>query len=170
MKKLPQRIAIIGLPGSGKSTFAMELGNMLNLPVHHLDLHCFTGSVRRDQDKFISIQEDLVAEDSWIIEGCSIATLPLRFRRADAVIYLDFPRLLCAWRVFKRGFSMDSNLSKSGCLGPLNWTLLVYIWNFKRDKQERIDTLVARYPHLDYYHLKNSKDMDTFLNALREHS
>ena len=32
-----KRVVIIGLPGSGKSTFAIELGEKLNIPVHHLD-------------------------------------------------------------------------------------------------------------------------------------
>ncbi|MFW5904155.1 MAG: AAA family ATPase [Candidatus Saliniplasma sp.] len=31
------KIAIIGSPGSGKSTFAKKLGKKLNIPVYHLD-------------------------------------------------------------------------------------------------------------------------------------
>ena len=37
----PQRFAIIGLPGSGKSTFASKLGIILDISVHHLDGHIF---------------------------------------------------------------------------------------------------------------------------------
>lgn len=31
------KIAVIGSGGSGKSTFSRKLGNILNLPVYHLD-------------------------------------------------------------------------------------------------------------------------------------
>ena len=40
-EKIPKRIALIGLPGSGKSTFAVKLGKRLAIPVHHLDKHMF---------------------------------------------------------------------------------------------------------------------------------
>lgn len=36
-----KKFAIIGLPGSGKSTFSVKLGKILNIPVHHLDRHIF---------------------------------------------------------------------------------------------------------------------------------
>jgi len=37
----PKKFALIGLPGSGKSTFASKLGKILGIPVHHLDRHMF---------------------------------------------------------------------------------------------------------------------------------
>lgn len=41
-----KRIAVIGLPGSGKSTFATRLGKTLRIPVHHLDKHMFDGRTK----------------------------------------------------------------------------------------------------------------------------
>lgn len=74
-KEIRKRIAIIELPGNGKSTFSTKFGNILNIPVHHLDRHMFDGRKKRDRQEFLSIKESLVSEESWIIEGCSLSTL-----------------------------------------------------------------------------------------------
>ena len=50
-KNFPKRIAIIGLPGSGKSTFAIELGKVLRVPVHHLDRHMFEPNGKKKDKK-----------------------------------------------------------------------------------------------------------------------
>jgi shikimate kinase len=49
IKENPRRIAIIGLPGSGKSTFSIKLGKLLNIPVYHLDRHVFDGRKKREK-------------------------------------------------------------------------------------------------------------------------
>lgn len=61
-KEKLNRIAIIGLPGSGKSIFAVRLRNLLDIPVHHLDKHMFDGKTKRDKQEFLSIKEALVNE------------------------------------------------------------------------------------------------------------
>lgn len=133
MEKL-KRIAVIGLPGSGKSTFATGLGKKLGIPVHHLDKHMFDGRTKIDRQKFLSIKETLVNEDSWIIEGCSLSTVEMRFARADTIIYFHLSRWLCIWRVLKRLFIVDKKIVDTGCLNGINWGLIKYIWNFDRDK------------------------------------
>ena len=54
----PKKFALIGLPGSGKSTFASKLGEILNIPVHHLDRHMFEpGGKKRDKQELIETQK-----------------------------------------------------------------------------------------------------------------
>lgn len=36
-----QKICIFGRPGSGKSTFALQLHKKLNLPLYHLDKYFY---------------------------------------------------------------------------------------------------------------------------------
>ena len=70
-KTHPKRFALIGLPGSGKSTFATKLGQILGIPVHHLDRHMFeTGGKKRDKQEFIEIQKRMLDEEAWIVEDC----------------------------------------------------------------------------------------------------
>lgn len=165
---IPKRIAIIGLPGSGKSTFAIALGKILNIPVHHLDKHMFEGRKKRNKDEFLVVKEALIKEDSWIIEGCSISTLEMRFAAADTIIYLNLPRLTCIWRVCKRMFFSNDHLSETGCLNGVNWALIKYIWNFERDKREGIEDLRKRYPEVNFMVFHYQEDLEKYLEEFKK--
>jgi adenylate kinase family enzyme len=169
-RKNPKRIAIIGLPGSGKSTFAIKLGKLLNIPVHHLDRHMFDGRKKREKAEFLALKESLLKEDAWIIEGCSFSTLEMRFARADAVIYFDLPRMLCIWRVCKRLFAFDQRLSETGCLDGVNWMLIKYIWNFNRDKGQGIEELSKRYLAVEFLVFHRTRDLDEYLENLKDNN
>lgn len=165
-KEIPQRIAIIGLPGSGKSTFANKLGNIFDIPVYHLDKHMWAGSgKKRDKNEFLSIQKEMVEKELWIIEGCSISTLEMRFSQADTVIYFQLPRLTCLWRVFKRLFIRDK--SDTGCANVVNLKLLKYIWNFENKKRERIEEFKKKYPQVDFIVFKNSREAEEYLQKFK---
>lgn len=166
VKNRPKRIAIIGLPGSGKSTLACKLGRLWNIPVHHLDKAVFIDNKKRDEEELICMQQQVLDQDSWIIEGCSIKTLGMRFARADLILYLRFPRLVCLWRVFKRMFVKNQDLAGSGCINYVNWSLAKYIWTFKREKSSRINQLRNEYSSVPFHTFRNSQEVEEFLKIL----
>ncbi len=160
----PKRIVIIGLPGSGKSTFAAKLGQILKIPVHHLDRHMFVANgKKRDREEFVAIQKALIEEESWIIEGCSISTLEMRFARADTLIYFHLPRFVCIWRILKRFFTPDESLCDTGCAKVINGKILKYIWNFDKEKREGIEALRKKYPRVDFILFESSQDAAKYL-------
>lgn len=161
-----KRVAVIGLPGSGKSTFAIKLGEKLGIPVHHLDKHMFEGRTKRNKEEFLSIKKALVKEEAWVIEGCSLSTLEMRFARADTIIYFRLPRSLCIWRVIKRLFTFDNTIADTGCLNGINWTLVKYIWNFDRNTRDRLQELRERYPKVEFIVFHKAQDPDKFLRRL----
>lgn len=98
-----KRVAIIGPGGSGKSVLARRLGDMLGVEVIHLDaLFWKPGWVETDFDEWQRTVEELAGGRSWIIDGNYGRTMEVRLAAADTVIFLDFPRLTCLWRVIKR--------------------------------------------------------------------
>jgi adenylate kinase family enzyme len=166
---IPKRFAFIGLPGSGKSTFAAKLGKLLNLPVHHLDRHMFEANgKKKNKQEFIAIQKALLAEESWIIEGCSYSTFEMRFASAQTIIYFHLPRLLCTWRVLKRRFFPDKTLCDTavGCSQIFNYEIVRYIWTFDRDKRERIEELRKKYPQVVFRIFTSSNEADKYLKDL----
>lgn len=94
---------MIGNPGSGKSTFAKRLGEKLKREVIHLDnLYCLPGGTTSGGRDWEKIQERLVKEKRWIIEGMYLRTLDIRLKRADMVIFLNIPNWLALYRAIKR--------------------------------------------------------------------
>lgn len=162
--KYPKKIAIIGLPGSGKSTLASKLGQILDIPVYHLDRHMFEqDGKKRDKQEFVETQKTLLDETSWIVEGCSFSTFEMRFAKADVLIYFHFSRFICFWRLFKRIFNYKQDF---GGLRIPNSELLKYTWNFDKEKRARIEELKEKYPQTDFLIFRNQKDADLFLREI----
>jgi adenylate kinase family enzyme len=157
----PKKFALIGLPGSGKSTFAAKLGEILDIPVHHLDTHMFEpGGKKKDKQAFIEIQKAILDERAWVVEGCSFSTFEMRFAKADVLIYFHFSRLVCFWRLFKRVFNYKRDF---GGLRAVTWEILKYTWNFDKEKRTRIEELRKKYPQIGFHIFRDQKDADLFL-------
>ena len=100
-----QRVLVIGSPGAGKSTLAIELARRTSLPLIHLDQQYWRpGWIEPSKDEWREQVTQLIAGDRWIIDGNYGGTLEQRLARADTVIDLELPGLLCLARVALRGW------------------------------------------------------------------
>ncbi len=78
------RIAIIGCGGSGKSHLARSLGVVLGITPAHLDgLYYDRNWKPLDKEEFAALQQDLVAEPRWIIDGNYASSLPVLARLVE---------------------------------------------------------------------------------------
>jgi adenylate kinase family enzyme len=153
-----QRVTIFGLPGSGKSTLAVRMASKLQLPVYHLDKYFFVGGwVERDRDEFLAIQEGLVSQPAWVIDGNARHSLEMRYARSDLVIYMQLNRLLCLWRLLWRAIRPDTEIEDlpSGCSKGVRWRLIRYMWTFDSWMQTHLTQLQAKYPQVRLLVLKN---------------
>lgn len=164
-----KKIMIFGIPGSGKSTFAMQLSRVLHLPVFHLDKYFYVNSWQeRHYEEFLSIQKELVSKERWIIDGNATRSLELRFSRADLVLYFRYNRLLCLYRIFKRLLHKDPHISDraEGCKEKVHFKLIRYTLGFPKRVEHTIKQLRAHYPHVPCYELHSDEETQAFLKNL----
>lgn len=97
------RAHIIGGPGSGKTTLARQLGAKLAVPVVDLDQVGYTESGgRRPLSEKLAEVSRIAAQPAWISEGVFLGWTAELLDRADAIVWLDPPYRVAAWRIVKR--------------------------------------------------------------------
>jgi len=168
-QSIPQRIMIFGRPGSGKSTCAFELHQSLNLPLYHLDCYFYTKNwVERDYQEFLTIQQEIVDQEQWIIDGNCTSSLEMRHKRANLVLYFNYPRYLCYVRIFKRLFHKNKKIQDRapGCAETIRWSLLSYIWTFEKRVADKIKKLKSMYPNVQFVEIKNNNDLEKLKKEL----
>ncbi len=163
MDSIPSRIMIFGRSGSGKSTFALKLHQATGLPLHHLDAYFFTENwVERDTQEFLAIQQSIVDQDAWIIDGNSIRSLEMRYRRAQLCLYFNYPRRLCYFRIFKRRFwKKDPAIADRApqCPEVLRWALLTYMWSVEKRVAPVVAQLQIQYPNVIFKEIRCDADL-----------
>ncbi|PGB02416.1 DNA topology modulation protein [Bacillus toyonensis] len=137
-----KKIILIGSGGSGKSTLAKQLGNKLNIKVHHLDALFWKpnweGVPRGEQRK---VQNNLIKEEKWIIDGNYGGTMDLRLNAADTIIFLDIYRTICVYRAFKRIVQYRNKTRPdmgAGCEERFELQFFKWIWEYPNKKKPAI--------------------------------
>lgn len=165
----PKRIMIFGLPGSGKSTVALHLSILLQLPLYHIDRYFFEkGWKERDKEEFMRIQHAIVEQDAWIVDGNATRSLEVRYSKADIVLYFRLNRLRCLIRVFKRLFSKDCRIidRAEGCSERVSFGLIRYLWGFHRRVEKKIKEYQEKYPEVQFYELHTDEDVAQTIKRL----
>ena len=137
---------MIGPGGSGKSTFARRLGQILNIEVKHLDrFYWRAGWTKPSNEEWLKTVNELTSGDSWILDGNFSGTLALRVERCDTIIFLDMPRLLCLWRITKRRLSYRNRSRPDmaeGCAEKLDQEFISWVWNYSRRSRPKVVKLL----------------------------
>lgn len=164
-----KRILVIGSNGAGKSTFAKKLHETLILPLIHLDQYYWKpGWIRPETSKWMRIVEDLAKKQEWIMDGNYSNSLNMRISYADTIILLDYPRLVCFWRVLKRRFKKNRRDCIMGCEERLDWEFLIWIlWKFPQiNRKQILEILKSVRNDKKIYILKSDEDIEKFINQI----
>ncbi|RWZ52177.1 topology modulation protein [Halobacillus fulvus] len=170
-----KRIMVLGVSsGVGKSTFARQLGELLEIEVTHLDkLHWKPGWVEAPKQEFIDQQKHIVEKEEWIIEGNYSSTYDLRASRADTIIYLELPLTLCLFRVIKRWWTYkgtDRPDLGEGCPEKLDAEFLKFIlttYHSRKGKMRaRFRAFQQEDPAKQVIPLRSKRDIESFLEFI----
>ena len=102
---MQRRIAVIGVSGNGKTTFARRLAATLDVPYTELDaLNHGPGWVEADARELRrDVERVMDASDGWVLDGSYMGKLgDLILQRADTIVWLDQPLPLVVRRLVTR--------------------------------------------------------------------
>lgn len=167
-----KRIMIVGSAGSGKSTLAQQLGKHYELPVIHLDKHYWLANwTPRANDEWDSIVQQFVQQEKWIIDGNYSRTMDARLNRAEQVIYLDMPRWLCLYRIFKRRIMYHKKSRpdmNENCQEKLDLEFVKWVWNYrKRNRVHTLQKLKEAAGRSEVIILKSRREVMQFVDTLQ---
>jgi len=159
------RIHITGNAGSGKTTLARELGELLDIKVYGLDKIVWKENwIATPGEERCLLEKDLASRPVWIIEGVSSIVR----KSADIVIFLDMPRHICIkrgiLRSFKYLFSSRPELPKNCPEIKILHRLVKIIWQFNRYAKPRIISDINKKDNIT---ISNNSELNSFVEIVR---
>lgn len=176
-----KRINVVGTTGSGKSTFSRKLSEILSIPYVQIDqVYWGPDWYEPTDDEFFPKLKESLNQEHWVLDGNYGRTTPIKWKNAQAVIWLDYPFRVVFYRAVKRAitraiskeelwpgtgnkesfrrsfFSSDSILA---------WTIRTYRDNRTRYFAAMQDT---QFSHIKFIRLASSEEARMFLEAIEK--
>ncbi len=172
-----QRIIVIGVTGSGKTTLAHTLAERLSCPMTDIDdLYWRSNWTLAPEPEYHEAIKQAVSGERWILSGNYSRTHHLSWPRADTLIWINYP----FWRVFfqlaRRTLTRIID-KKPVCNGNIEtWRQAfsknsIFLWLFKsypKKKREysALFTDPSAWPHLKKIRLRSPDALESFLDTL----
>ena len=160
-----KRVAVIGCPGGGKSTFSRALRDRVGLPLYHLDaIYWRDDRTHLSREEFYPLMREIIAREEWIIDGNYGSTIEWRIAACDILFFLDYPAEVCLAGVRARRGQKRSDMP---------WVeegddeeFLAFIRAFETESRPRILELMGRYPEKTVITFRTRAEADKYLAAL----
>lgn len=164
------KIHIIGCSGSGKTYLAKALSEKYNVPHFDLDDIQWDNNadgygVKMPIEKRTALLNDILKNDSWIIEGVYYAWVGKCFEDADKIYVLDTPKRVYTYRIIKRTIRRKLGLEKGkketfkSVYNLLKWTE-----TFQNKSMVEIRKIINSYPEKTVW-LNNCKDVQNVITG-----
>jgi len=173
------RVVVLGISGSGKTTFATRLAEATGIDQIELDLlNWRPGWVSRYDVDFDGLATDLEAAieaDRWVVAGGYSKLRDRILKRADTVVWLDLPKWLVLCQVITRSLhraGTKANMLNGNVETLSRWFLpghpIQLVWvHFKRKRRQFASTLEQeQFDHLKVYRCRSRSDVKWALSQL----
>lgn len=166
-----QRICIIGLSASGKSTLANAIASKKKLNLLHMDQIGHIPNTNWQQapfEEWSAKHDEFIKKDNWVIDGSYKRTIPQRFTRADTVIFIKMNRFGCVYRFMKRTLlKKDKRYGKlEGALYDCNLEMIKYILFNGPRKFSIYEEAIKSNPHLKVISLHSFAEINKLVESL----
>lgn len=166
-----------GVTGSGKTTLAKEIGEVLGLPWHSVDdeIGWLPGWVERPRDEQRELASRIALSEKWVLDTAYRHWRDVVVPRTDVIVALDYPRLVSlAWllvRTAKRVVTRE--LACNGNRESLRLVLSsqsIVAWHFRSfgHKREQIAAWQADPSAPRVVRLRSPRATREWLAALRD--
>jgi adenylate kinase family enzyme len=141
-----RKIAVVGCGGSGKTYVARRLGEVLGLPVTHLDAVFYDDEWNElPREKFAAAQRELVAGPGWVIDGNYNSTLEIRLAACDTVVFTDVATVAALRGVLGRQARYGAGQHGDGVHNRIHWGVLRYVAGYRRRMRPQVLAKIERH-------------------------
>lgn len=178
-----RRINVIGTSGSGKTTFARRLAEILQIPHFEMDAIFWQPNWQElPTEQYLEALRSKLSARSWVLDGNYSRTTEVKWQDVQCVIWLDLPFLQTVTRVTRRcvrrsveqeeiwpGTGNRETLAKS-FLSPdsvILWSITSYARNRRRYGALMDD---PAYRHIKFIRVRSSREADSVLERFRQSS
>jgi adenylate kinase family enzyme len=173
---MSRRIAVVGVSGNGKTTFARRLAARLEVPYTELDrLNHLPGWVEADADDLHrEVEAAMSRSEGWVLDGSYMGKLgDLILRRADTIVWLDQPLWVVLPRLVKR--AVKDIITKRDLFNGNRQTWRYAFWGrdslvgyaIRQHSRRRHvwPPRFARVPGLEVVRLRSPRDVERWLES-----
>ena len=173
------RINVIGCSGSGKTTFSRQLSVLLGIPYVELDGVFWEPNWTTPEDEvFYPRLKKALEPDFWVLDGNYSRTVPIKWEKVQAVIWLDYSFARTIFRSVKRATTRaitkeelwpGTGNRESFRKGFFSKDSII-LWAIKnhakiRRRYEALDVNGA-YQHIDFIRIASPQEAEAYLRAL----
>lgn len=164
-----RKVALLGNAGGGKSTLGAKLSARTGIPLYSVDLLQWKpGGVAVADEEFERAHDEIIARDSWIVDG--FGTYPTYLRRleaADTIILIDHAiwRHYCwtARRNLSSLFRTPAGFPERTPLLRDTVKIAKFVWWVHRNFTPVNRKMIARYaPAKCVFHLRSPREIKAF--------
>ncbi len=172
-----KRIVVVGTSGAGKTTFAGELANLMD--VRHVELDTYQHGpdwTETPDDIFRQKISDALTTQNWVVDGNYSVARDIIWARATTIVWLDYPFNVTFWRLFRRTMGraiMRTELwngNRENLRGVFFEKDSLLVWAFKTHWSRRRSMPIAfaqpEYAHLDLMRFRSPRATRRWLKSL----